>query len=105
MGIEYPKIELGKAKEKLVKVRDKAKVEFKKAKQKLKERQQTFTLEHCIKKYGEEEGKKRFEARQVKWQKSLKERFKTEGTNNIPQSIFANNIISILKDKFKRAFK
>ena len=71
------------------------------AKQKLKERQQTFTLEHCIKKYGEEEGKKRFEARQVKWQKSLKERFKTEGTNNIPQSIFANNIISILKDKFK----
>lgn len=37
----------------------------------LKERQQTFTLEKCIKKYGNEIGKKMFEERQKKWQLSL----------------------------------
>lgn len=37
----------------------------------LKERQRTFTLEKCIHKYGQEEGIKRFDARNYKWQKSL----------------------------------
>jgi len=35
------------------------------------ERQSTFTLEKCILKYGEEEGKKRFTDRQIKWGESL----------------------------------
>jgi hypothetical protein len=35
------------------------------------ERQSTFSLEKCITKYGEEEGKKRFTERQHKWGKSL----------------------------------
>jgi len=35
------------------------------------ERQSTFTLQKCIDRYGEEEGKKRFSDRQIKWQKSL----------------------------------
>lgn len=42
------------------------------AKKALKERQSTFSLEKCIKKYGEEEGLKKFNERQQKWQNSLK---------------------------------
>ena len=38
---------------------------------KVKERQSTFTLEKCIQKYGEIEGRKRFEERQKKWQNTL----------------------------------
>jgi hypothetical protein len=41
------------------------------AKIKVSEHQSTFTLEKCIKKYGEEEGKKRFTERQNKWLNSL----------------------------------
>lgn len=35
------------------------------------ERQSTFSLSKCIEKYGEDEGVKRFNDRQLKWQKSL----------------------------------
>lgn len=38
---------------------------------KLSERQTTFSLKKCIEKYGEENGKKRFTERQVKWSKTL----------------------------------
>lgn len=38
-----------------------------------KQFQNTFSLQKCIEKYGKEEGIKRFEARQIKWQKSLHE--------------------------------
>jgi len=41
------------------------------SKQKVSEHQTTFTLEKCIVKYGEEEGKKRFTERQNKWLNSL----------------------------------
>jgi len=41
------------------------------AKQNVSEHQSTFSLEKCIAKYGEEEGKKRFTERQNKWLKSL----------------------------------
>lgn len=40
--------------------------------EKLRERQLTFTLEKCIKKYGEEEGRKRYLDRQIKWQETIK---------------------------------
>lgn len=40
----------------------------------LRERQVTFSLEKCIAKYGEEEGRARWESRQEKWQNSLKEK-------------------------------
>jgi very-short-patch-repair endonuclease len=42
------------------------------AKSKLKDRQTTFSLEKCIQKYGEKEGKLKFEERQEKWQNNLK---------------------------------
>lgn len=41
------------------------------AKQMLKDRQATFTLEKCIEKYGKEKGQEIFEARQKKWQDTL----------------------------------
>jgi hypothetical protein len=42
------------------------------AKQKRKERQQTFSLDKCIEKYGEEKGKERWLERQEKWLKNNK---------------------------------
>lgn len=42
----------------------------------LHERQQTFTLEKCILKYGEEEGKRRFEERQKNWAAKMQEKYK-----------------------------
>ena len=41
------------------------------AKLKLKERQSTFSLEKCIKRYGLEEGTKKLNDRQIKWQTTL----------------------------------
>jgi hypothetical protein len=38
---------------------------------KVSQRQKTFTLDICIEKYGEEEGRRRFSERQIKWNKSL----------------------------------
>lgn len=38
----------------------------------IRERQNTFTLEKCIQKYGEEEGRKRYLQRQIKWQETIK---------------------------------
>lgn len=67
--------------------------------EKLSERQRTFTLQKCIDKYGEENGLKRFEDRQNKWQKSLHNTLEKQGYNGIPQSKFANSIINLLIDK------
>ena len=61
----------------------------------------TFTLNKCINKYGEEEGKKIFEERQIKWQKSLHNKLKNNTTNGKTQSLFANSIINILQDFFE----
>lgn len=41
------------------------------AKKMLAERQSAFSLEKCIEKYGENEGRKKFEERQKKWQDTL----------------------------------
>lgn len=48
------------------------------AKKKLSDRQRTFTLEKCIKKYGEELGIKVYNDRQMRWMNSIK------GNPNIP---------------------
>ena len=45
---------------------------------KLKERQTTFTLEKCIQKYGEEEGRKKWQIRQDKWQNTLNNKTQEE---------------------------
>ena len=43
------------------------------AKDKISKSQSTFSLEKCIQKYGKVEGKKRWDLRQEKWQKSLQQ--------------------------------
>lgn len=46
------------------------------AKRMLHDRQQTFTLDKCIEKYGEEIGKEVFSERQRKWSEKMKEKYK-----------------------------
>ena len=64
------------------------------AKLALKERQRTFSLEKCIKKYGKEEGTKIFKERQKRWIKSLKKNFNENGFTNMFQSKLGNLIIT-----------
>lgn len=66
------------------------------AKQKSKERQSTFTLEKCISKYGEEEGLKIFQERQLKWKESLNKTLEENGDGRSKQSKFANEIIQTI---------
>jgi hypothetical protein len=42
------------------------------AKKALRERQQTFTLEKCVARHGEEEGRRIYEDRQRRWQNTMK---------------------------------
>jgi hypothetical protein len=59
------------------------------AKKKVSERQSTFSLEICIKKYGEEKGKLRFVERQNKWQESLYKNGKLKsGFSETSQELF-----------------
>lgn len=46
------------------------------AKQKVSERQSTFTLEKCIAKYGEEEGTRRYVERQKNWSAKIEEKYR-----------------------------
>ena len=46
------------------------------SKQKVSERQRTFTLEKCIAKYGEEEGTRIYAERQTKWSATMEDKYK-----------------------------
>lgn len=83
------------------------------AKAKLSERQTTFSLEICIEKYGEEEGRKRWQARQEKWIASFNNKSPEEleriararGTNGlgfskISQKMFISIIEHLKGEKF-----
>ena len=56
------------------------------AKQKVSERQLTFTLEKCIAKYGEEEGTKRYIERQKNWSAKVEEQYQQGLFSKIPHS-------------------
>ena len=60
------------------------------AKEKVKEFQKeiSFTLEHCIERYGEEKGSQVFKERQNKWQKKLRNNFAKYGDGRSNQSEF-----------------
>jgi very-short-patch-repair endonuclease len=86
------------------------------AKQKVKERQTTFSKEKCIEKYGEEEGLKIFNERQKKWQETLNSKspeeierinkakmFNGKGYSNMSQELF-NKINDIIKNDFDHIF-
>lgn len=66
------------------------------AKEKVSERQATFTLEKCIKKYGIKNGYKIWKERQKKWIKSLHRSFLTNGDNRTPTSKFENECKQII---------
>lgn len=80
------------------------------AKKALHDRQCTFTLEKCIQKYGEEEGVKKYEERQIRWKNKLMKSFLSEGDSRSSQSVIANklfddiskllNIKNPIKEKF-----
>lgn len=73
------------------------------AKKALHDRQATFTIEKCIKKYGEEEGIKRFNNRQEVWIKSLKNHFKQNG-NKINKLYFRSSLQESIENKLKESF-
>lgn len=89
------------------------------AKIKLKERQATFSLEKCIEKYGEVEGKKKWEERQQKWQNTLNNKSEEEKNrinklkasavvnicsySKISQELF-NKILDKIKNKYKKIY-
>lgn len=64
------------------------------AKEKLSERQRTFTLEKCIKKYGEEKGLEIWKDRQFRWQLN----YKHLNYSKISQELFWS-IFNILNDE------
>jgi hypothetical protein len=67
------------------------------AKEQLSKRQRTFDLNYCIKKYGLEEGTKRFNDRQNKWLNSFKKSIKNASKNGIASSNIANNFFNIVE--------
>jgi hypothetical protein len=69
--------------------------------EKVKERQRTFTLKKCIEKYGEIEGKLKFETRQKRWTKSLFDNFEDCGDGRSIQSKWASLIIDSLCRELK----
>ena len=56
------------------------------AKQKVSERQRTFTLEKCIEKYGEEEGTRRYIDRQKNWSAKVELQYQQGLFSKIPHS-------------------
>lgn len=62
------------------------------AKEMLSERQRTFTLEKCIAKYGEIEGRKKYENRQIQWSRKIEEKYKNGEFSKLPKSIHTSAI-------------
>lgn len=60
------------------------------AKQKVSERQRTFTLETCIAKYGEFEGMKKYMERQKRWSAKVEEQYRRGLFSKIPHSQNSN---------------
>ena len=60
----------------------------------LRERQTTNTLENYIKKYGEEEGIKKFEDRKKKWSKDMEERYQRGEYNRVSNlyNLFSSHV-------------
>lgn len=56
------------------------------AKKLVSNRQRTFTLDKCIEKYGEIEGKRIYKQRQIKWSQKVEEKYKNGEFSKIPKS-------------------
>ena len=68
------------------------------AKQKVSERQRTFTLEKCIEKYGEEEGTRKYIDRQKNWSAKVEEQYQQGLFSKIPHSQNSNIYSKFEKD-------
>lgn len=68
------------------------------AKEKVSERQSTFTLEKCIAKYGEEEGTRRYVERQKNWSAKVEEQYRQGLFSKIPHSQNSNIYSKFEKD-------
>jgi hypothetical protein len=68
------------------------------AKQKVSERQTTFTLEKCIERYGEEEGTRRYVERQKNWSAKIEEQYQQGLFSKIPHSQNSNIYSKFEKD-------
>lgn len=62
----------------------------KEAEKMLHDRQVTFTLEKCIMKYGEEEGRRRFEERQKNWAAKMREKYENGEYSKVPYKLISN---------------
>lgn len=71
------------------------------AKQKVSERQSTFTLEKCITKYGEEEGIRRYTERQTKWSAKIEEQYRQGLFSKTPNFVsnFEMDMVDSIIDK------
>jgi len=69
------------------------------------ERQRTFSLEKCIEKYGQEDGKKRYTERQIIWQESLRKNGNIKnGFSKISQELFTILLTSYDIRQYKNIF-
>jgi hypothetical protein len=68
------------------------------SKNKISERQKTFTLEKCIEKYGDQLGKEKWLERQEKWQNSCK-KTRRNGFSKISQKLFWEIYDNLVEEK------
>lgn len=74
-------------------------MDLKDAKEALAERQRTFTLEKCIEKYGEVEGRRKWENRQEKWAKIMKIKYENGEYDKTP-----HNLLDSLSSQIEQEF-
>lgn len=67
------------------------------AKELLKERQATFTLEKCIKKYGKAEGTKIFNERQSKWSNKIEDMYKNGEFDRFCSNFYSEEELKFIK--------
>jgi hypothetical protein len=73
------------------------------AKKHVKTLQSTFTIDKCIEKYGEENGKKRWQERQDKWLNTLDSKSEEEKLEILRKKVFHNRVYSkISVDLFEK---
>lgn len=69
------------------------------AKKIVSEKQSTFSLEKCIEKHGEEEGRKKWKERQEKWMKTLDDKTDEEKLEILKKKVFSNKKYSEISQK------
>ena len=73
----------------------------------LSERQRTFTLEKCIERHGEEEDRRIFEERQIKWLKKMDDLYQAGAYSKFPKNLSLNGTSQVERmfiDKIIRQF-